>query len=830
MNINNRSAYQWFGLVVSVLTIALAGCSDSTSDGTPGAPGTTGPSGGTTVIVTPPGGVASPSAATALTIGITGATISSPPVVNFTITNQDSVPVAGVTLADLRFTIAKLIPSTIAAPSHWQNYINTASSGLTGGYVRGNRENNGTLVDHLNGTYTYTFKTDITDPAKTCPVAPCVDAAGNTLDTSYDASLTHRVAIQTRGTLPMVNGVYTFRPSDGATTGLLALEIVKTATCNECHNKLEAHDARIETQYCVMCHNPGSTGKGQVGTTVGPTTVDFKVMIHKIHRGEHLPSVATGGDYGINGYSGSLVSFKDVVFPQDIRNCTKCHDGAVTAQGNNWQTQPSIAACGSCHDDIDFSKVRTGNDNGHPVEAVSAITDSAECLACHRSGEVAGSVEAAHEIPGKAASAKIKFNIVSVTGGNTPVIKIQVTDPTNGNAPYDIASGDATTNPIFKTPSRSRLALDIGWFSGSKDIQNTGSGSDPSGVESPLENTDPGKPLTIDPVTACDGTPITDWSCTVDGNFVYTLLKSSPLPAGATGTGRVGFEGHPAGQDSAGAWTQALKVKSVYKDFVITGTLAARREVVDIAKCNKCHDQVSLHGSNRTDEPQLCVMCHNPNLTDVTSPSTFSASSPLAGQRGRPKDVTTKLPLVSPLDGKTQESADFKSMIHAIHAAAKTAYPIAPATTGTSAHGFREKGVQVRANDFSHIRFPGKLNDCLTCHRPGTYELTGTWGDPTVNGILSSSIIATPAATDLASYRAGLTDQADDLRISPTASACSSCHDSALTAAHMRLNGGVFAATQLDITNRTVLGGYETCSLCHGPGRVADVKAVHGVK
>ncbi len=822
----NRSFHQWLNLLVGagVLAFALAGCSGKDgSSGTAGAPGP---------------GVATLDSATTLNISITGASINSAPVVNFKVTNQDGVAVAGLTLTDLRFAVAKLIPGSNGAPNKWQSYINTASSGLTGGYVRGNRENNGTLVDNKNGTYTYTFKINIADSAQTCLAAPCIDADGNVIDTSYNASLTHRVAVQTRGALPLANGVYTFIPGSGAVTS--AREIVTTAKCNECHNKLEAHDARIDTQYCVMCHNPGSTGGGQVGDVVGPTTVDFKVMIHKIHNGPELPSVldpdgnpatTTEGDYGIFGFSGNLASFKDVVFPQDIRNCAKCHDGAASAQGDNWKNQPNKAACGSCHDDVYFGALpdplKPYQIVSHESRSGTTTPDESTCALCHGVGGFVD-VTVMHADPLKARAAKVKFNIIDVTGGNTPVIRIQVTDPTNSDAPYDIATGDATTNPIFKTASSSRLALIIGWFSGSKDIQNTGSGLDPWGVESPLQNTDPGKPLGINPVDACDGTPIADWSCTVDGSFIYTLTKLSALPAGATGTGRVGFEGHPAGQDSADAW-QALKVKSVYKDFVITGTLTARRDVVDIVKCNKCHDQLSLHGSNRTDEPQLCVICHNPNLTDVTSPSTFSATDPrFPGQRGRPKDAVTFLPLVSPLDGKTQESADFKSMIHAIHAAAKTNYPIG-ATPGTPAHGFREKGIQVRANDFSHIRFPGILNDCLTCHKPGTYELTGTWGDPTANSILSSSIIATPTATDLTSYRAGLTNQADDFRISPTASVCSSCHDSALTAEHMRLNGAVFAATQLDITNRTALGGYETCAICHGPGKIADVKVVHDV-
>ena len=395
------------------LLFALSGCG-----GSDGARGEAGP------------GTASLDSATELNIAITSVTINSAPVVSFMVTNQDGVAVAGLTLSDLRFTIAKLVPGANGAPSSWQNYINTASSGISSGsgtYIRGNRENNGTLVDNKNGTYTYTFNRDITDASQTCPSSPCIDADGNTIDTRYNASLTHRVAMQTRGSRPMVNAVYTFRPSDGATTGLTSREIVQTSKCNVCHNKLEAHDARIETQYCVMCHNPGSTAKGQTGLVVGPTPVDFKVMIHKIHYGEQLPSVVAGGDYGINGFSGSLASFKDVVFPQDIRNCAKCHDGADTAQGDNWKNQPSKAACSSCHDDLYFGLAaepgKTYQTVSHiDVAATAGVTVGPDpsddtCIQCHGSGQVAD-VAAKHTDPVKIGSSKFQFNILQICGVN----------------------------------------------------------------------------------------------------------------------------------------------------------------------------------------------------------------------------------------------------------------------------------------------------------------------------------------------------------------------------------------------------------------------------
>jgi hypothetical protein len=44
----------------------------------------------------------------------------------------------------------------------------------------------------------------------------------------------------------------------------------------------------------------------------------------------------------------------------------------------------------------------------------------------------------------------------------------------------------------------------------------------------------------------------------------------------------------------------------------------------------------------------------------------------------------------------------------------------------------------------------------------------------------------------------------------------------------MKQTGGDFAAGKND-SGALISSGAETCSVCHGPGRIGDVKAVHGV-
>jgi len=774
----------------------------------------------------------SKSSVSSLDINISKVTIASPPQVTFTVTDGSGTGVGGITTSELRFTIAKLIPSSLGNPSQWQNYILTTQTASASGApgvgttaVQATRENDGTLMDNGGGSYTYTFSTDITNVS--CP-DPCTDVQGNMLDVSYQPTLTHRLAIQSAGGLPAVNATYTFRPSDGATTGLVTRDIVTTESCNECHNELSAHDERIDTHYCVTCHNPGTTDPDS------GNTVDFKVMIHKIHRGEELPSV-TGpdgvygddpstlpdeslddGEYAIWGYRNSKHDYSTVVFPQDIRNCTKCHDGsdAATPDGDNWETQPSMLACGSCHDDIDFSRDGSppvSDPAGHPG---GVVTDNSQCVTCHSSGGTAGSIADSHVIPSKVATAKFQYNILEICGravGATPapdctstaqpVVKFSVSDPTGatthgyGNL-YDVSG---TTVGVDKDPEfggGASLNVLTGWDT--RDYTNNGgSGGRPSRADSTSALT---------PVSTVDNG---------DGTFSITL-DAIPGSMLAVGTGAIAIEGHPLSESVPGSGTFDIRapVKGAVAYFGIdSAPIVERRVAVDItSKCDKCHDQLSLHGNNRAENAQLCVLCHNPRGTDA-------AMRPKLG--GIPDTAST-------LDGKREESIDLKRMIHAIHAGQKDDPNTRSVVEG---HGFREKGIVIygygpSANDFGHVRFPGILNDCTTCHNEGTYELTGTWEAPTQAGILASSIETVPTAIDTTTYNNEVADQSNDLVISPMAAVCSACHDGPLAQSHMETIGGA----QFGVLQSAVTPYSETCSVCHGPGRSADVKLVHGVK
>ena len=408
------------------LVTLLGACSGTTGAAGPaGATGATGPTGPSTT-----GSALNVSAATKITGRITGVAISGPPVVKFQLTDENGAPLQGLPAADLGFAIAQLVPGQNGSSSQWNSYIYGAAapSGCPAGVPACEKApetqatvepaTSGTFVDNGDGTYQYTFMKDITkDP-----------------NVIYNAALTHRVGFEIRGLAQANNGAYTFQPSTGATTGIFSREIVETATCDSCHTALTAHGgARVEVQYCVMCHNPGTTDP------YSENTLDFKVMVHKIHTGNTLPSIQTangpdttptlGLGYWIVGYMKSLSNFNTVLYPQDTRNCVTCHVQNVPSlpQAANYMTVPTMQACGSCHDNVNFA-------TGANHSAANLPANNSQCTTCHGTTSTIDNgmlqVVPAHVIPEVVAATKFEFIVNSVSFKTTagqiyPVVKFQ---------------------------------------------------------------------------------------------------------------------------------------------------------------------------------------------------------------------------------------------------------------------------------------------------------------------------------------------------------------------------------------------------------------------
>ena len=119
-----------------------------------------------------------------------------------------------------------------------------------------------------------------------------------------------------------------------------------------------------------MCHESFSFD-AQSGNTI-----DLKVMIHKIHSGETLPSVKAGGFYGIFGFGNTFNDFSDIVYPQDKRNCQTCHQESDTdtPQASNWRKTVNAEVCGSCHDNVSWTLARTTVASPRPASSALPVT------------------------------------------------------------------------------------------------------------------------------------------------------------------------------------------------------------------------------------------------------------------------------------------------------------------------------------------------------------------------------------------------------------------------------------------------------------------------
>jgi len=745
-------------MLVSVLTASGCGGSDSadnkTSTPVPEVP-----------VPTLPKETTSLSQAEDVDSAITSVSISVAQLtVYFQVTDQQGVGINDLIADDVQFTVAKLGFSSVGNQTgNWQSYINKIEQpGVGPGTVprlqaSSERGREGTFVNNDDGTYQYTLAQSL----EVLDADILAQAQAEQLDLSFVTDRTHRVAMQISNAPNAINTTFDWNPSTEKTEldGIFSHDIVATQTCNNCHGELAMHGgSRVEVKYCVTCHNPGSTDANS------GNTVNFKNMVHKIHRGRDLPSVQNGGVYQIYGYNDSLHDYSNVGYPNDILQCTECHTGNATASddqiitvsGDNWREIATQTVCGSCHDDVDFEQHYGGQENDE------------NCMSCHQNSAVAGSIEDRHRNIAKEAQQQFLAKILSINStspGKFPQVQFVIINPEDENTPYDILNDEVWT----REDGSSRLMIDIAWAS--RDYTNTGNhGNNANAVE-------------IDALATAQAVG--------DGSFIVTSTVAIPDGSlspniAANGSGAVNVEGHPGvnlGEDNDFD-IQRIAMTNVVDYFSIDesdGQAKKRRSVVSLENCLSCHGQLAMHGNNRTDNIEACVTCHNPRNTDK-----------------RVRDIATN----PPTDNKLEESLDFKTMIHAIHATDYRTKPLQIVGYG---------GFSTHVYDDETIHYPNNVGNCLTCHEEDSFTLP-----------LPDEVLATTVSTGI-----NIQDPNDDVVVSPTAGVCSSCHDKDTAIAHMEVNGANFSTTQADIDNGVVL---EQCSVCHGKGRKYAVELIHPVQ
>ncbi len=524
-------------------------------------------------------------------------------------------------------------------------------------------------------------------------------------------------------------------------------DVIRTQSCNTCHDQLAFHGG-----HALEWSNVCSATSRKTPIRLTGNTLDLKVMAHKIHMGSQLPSVVgtsttPGVPYQIAGYMNRISDFSTVVDPADPRRCEVCHSQTTgAAQAKAFLTKPSRAACGACHDDVNFA---TGENHAGGFQP-----DDNQCTNCHiPQGEIPfdASILGAHVVPNDTAAtypqnpdpliSSIKVTITGVTNakaGQKPVVAYTVKDM-KGNP---IALNDPTLEDIQFTMAGP--TTDYGYTSFGSDVTTPG-------------------------YVGEDGTAGT---CDSKGNCTYTFLHA--IPAKATGTYAIGVESERLENVLAGT-TVAQQVESgtpnqVFYFSVDGSAVQPRRTVVAETNCNQCHVHLTLHG-NRRNDPEYCVLCHNPSDTDAATRATAKVASDAS---------------------QPPQTVNMAVMVHRIHDGVNAAANDPKNPYIVVGHGGSH-------NDFSDVLYPAMspagsttyLQNCSICH---------------VNGTEQNDL---PLMTGLNP----VTDPQGWINpVQPISSACSGCHVSKSEAAHF-------------LANTVSLG--ESCSVCHAAGAQFAVDKVH---
>ncbi len=382
------------------------------------------------------------------------------------------------------------------------------------------------------------------------------------LPSGYDRSVTHTVGAWGSRNLTEFglgtqfdDDVYHFVPDGSKVTAVR--DVVRTATCNKCHYSMGFHGgSRRSMELCVLCHTPQTTDPDT------GNTVDMPVMTHKIHMGASLPSVRAGKPYRIIGFNQTVFDYSKIVFPADPRNCHACHEAGAAQADNLYKA--TRAACGSCHDDVDFASGK-----GH-VD-LPQVSDNL-CTNCHiPRGELDldASIEGAHTIPTRSRHLPgVVFELISVH------------DAAPGKAPTVVFSiKDKSGRPI--RPSE-MTSLNLYYYGPSTDVV--------SYFREDARRADSG----------------------ADGRAWWTFTR--PLPADARGSYMVAIEGRRDVRLLQGTVKeQTVRDIGVNKQmaFSVDGSKPQfRRTIVSNEKCNACHGVLYFHGGNRNRVEQ-CVICHH---------------------------------------------------------------------------------------------------------------------------------------------------------------------------------------------------------------------------
>lgn len=293
-----------------------------------------------------------------------------------------------------------------------------------------------TLVADANGVFTYTFVSKVPADATGTWAVGIEGRRRNTPTQLYDTATdtfkwpyTGEVFLPTESIQnPIVyvdTAVGTYTPG-APSTAVLRRTVVAQAKCERCHESILLHGTlRNKIAYCTICHTPYRTDWGQRPKLNGNVnlaatmdgieerSIELKVLIHRIHTGARKGAASLDAidPFFVYGVFGGAYPFDEGTFPNDLRDCTRCHEGTtyriesipadapwnvanetdtVVHQGTRDPvpgeptTPPIQAACFGCH----ATGAAMTHAAGHTIAGVE------QCGQCHSRGSL--SVDVVH--------------------------------------------------------------------------------------------------------------------------------------------------------------------------------------------------------------------------------------------------------------------------------------------------------------------------------------------------------------------------------------------------------------------------------------------------
>ncbi|MCL1048714.1 OmcA/MtrC family decaheme c-type cytochrome [Shewanella abyssi] len=492
---------------------------------------------------------------------------------------------------DFRFSLAQLQTNTGSDLKQWISLLNDATNDDGTTFEQGFEQIKNCaecLVDHKDGTYTYTFDTNLTTT---------VDAAG----VVFDPALTQRIAIEMQfeyasGHELAENAHYDWIPATNATEGVETRELVTLETCYTCHqpDSLRAHGGRrLDLENCQSCHNGIVSDPNDVSVELGH-------MVHAIHMGPEREGKDAEGNvvpmpYTIAGYSGDH-AFDYPAFPtKPFMDCAVCHvQDETLADKDLWLSNANANACTGCHTDS-------------PAQHQSDKNPQLVCTDCH-----SAAVHMDHKKPYEAAeNYDVTVSNVIVNAQNLLEFDVKITD----------ADGVVVTDEEIYQQGYSNPYMVVSWD---------------------VEQDYPEYALSIDSYTQKKGS-IYDtrrFSLKGDGSTTYAngvfhvtteKTKNIKQADGSYAPGlytlelptdiaersleilpvlKVCFEegtGTRTTCDADNAYPAYLQVEA-YRTVLgdADAVVGERRAIVDTASCFGCHSQEFYHDSNGVN----CIACH----------------------------------------------------------------------------------------------------------------------------------------------------------------------------------------------------------------------------